>query len=146
MSSKLFLGLDLGSFSLKGILAEVNSKKNTAEILALAEVPSRGIRRGIIFDVEDAARSISELLAQFEDQVKKEITEVNILLGGGVFFQLAGPVLSPGTLGHTNWTIQSWLYYLPAYIRQVNLGLLCQSLFNQSRHFGHIGPAFQLCG
>lgn len=82
MTTKAFFAVDLGSFSFKGLLAEVNQKRNSVEVLHMAEVQSHGLRRGIIFDIEDAARSLSELLSQFEEQYKKEITELNILIGG----------------------------------------------------------------
>ncbi|MEW5805321.1 MAG: cell division protein FtsA [Patescibacteria group bacterium] len=82
MNSNLFFVLDLGSHSVKGVLADIDLKSRVVEIIARAEAKSSGIRRGIIFDPGDAAQSISEVLRQIEEVSKKEISEANILLGG----------------------------------------------------------------
>src|SRR3990170_7091431 len=82
MTQNLFFALDLGSHSVKGILANIDVKNKLVDVVARAEARSSGIRRGIIFDVEDASRSIGEVLRQLEEASKKEINQVNVLLGG----------------------------------------------------------------
>ena len=82
MTQNLFFALDLGSHSVKGILANIDVKNKLVDVVARAEARSSGIRRGIIFDVEDASRSIGEVLRQLEESSKKEINQVNVLIGG----------------------------------------------------------------
>ena len=81
-SQNLFFALDLGSHSVKGALANIDTKSRVVDVIAKAEARSQGIRRGIIFDVEDASRAIGDVLRQLEESSKKEINQVNILLGG----------------------------------------------------------------
>ena len=47
-TNKLILSLDLGSFSTKGILAEMSFQRKTIEVIKNLEVRSTGIRKGII--------------------------------------------------------------------------------------------------
>ncbi len=82
MSQNLFFALDIGSRSTKGVLANIDAKNKVVDIVARAEARSQGVRRGIIFDVEDASRSIGDVLRQLEEASKKEINQVNVLLGG----------------------------------------------------------------
>lgn len=82
MSTKTLFALDIGSSTLKGIIAEVNVKKGSVAICASAQVKSSGIRRGIIFDIEDAAHAVSELINELETTYKHEITEAHVLVGG----------------------------------------------------------------
>ncbi len=82
MNAKTVFALDIGSSSLKGVVASLHPKQASVNILAQARVKSSGIRRGIIFDVEDAARSLSELLNELEGTYKRDIAEAHILVGG----------------------------------------------------------------
>jgi cell division protein FtsA len=82
MNQKPFCAIDIGSFSIKGLVAEVNSKKGLVDSIQVVEAPSRGIRRGIIFDIEDAAHAIAGVLNQCEEIAKQEINEVVIGIGG----------------------------------------------------------------
>jgi cell division protein FtsA len=82
MNLKPFCAIDIGSFSIKGLVARINPKKGSVEIIRTLEVPSRGIRRGIIFDIEDAAHAIVSMLNQCEEAVKQEINEVFVGIGG----------------------------------------------------------------
>ncbi len=82
MNSKTVFALDIGSSSLKGLVAAIHPKQTSVDILAQARVKASGIRRGIIFDVEDAARSLSELLNELEGMYKHEISDVHVMIGG----------------------------------------------------------------
>lgn len=82
MNSKTVFALDIGSSSLKGLVAAIHPKQASIDILGQARVKSSGIRRGIIFDVEDAARSLSELLNELEGMYKHEISDVHVMVGG----------------------------------------------------------------
>jgi cell division protein FtsA len=81
-NNKLILSLDLGSFSTKGILAEMFFQKKTIEVIKSIETKSTGIRKGIIFDVENVADLLSSLLSQMEESSKKEIDQIIVLIGG----------------------------------------------------------------
>ncbi|KKU11218.1 MAG: Cell division protein ftsA [Parcubacteria group bacterium GW2011_GWA2_46_7] len=82
MNQKPFCAIDIGSFSIKGLVADINSKKGSVDIVHMAEASSHGVRRGIIFDVEDAAHAIAGVLSQCEEAAKQEINEVSVGIGG----------------------------------------------------------------
>jgi cell division protein FtsA len=59
------VGLDVGSSSIKAVLGEINHI-NGINVLGLAKVPSSGLRKGNIVDIESTARSIDACLNELE--------------------------------------------------------------------------------
>lgn len=71
-----FTGLDIGTSSIKVIVAEfVNEGLN---VIGVSNVPSKGIKDGVIIDIEAASKSISEALAQAEDKAGITIDKVSV--------------------------------------------------------------------
>ena len=60
MAGKLIYGIDVGTTKIVAIAGRVDSRRETAEIVTLAEVPSQGLKRGVVVDREAAADSIAE--------------------------------------------------------------------------------------
>ncbi|MBI2013608.1 MAG: cell division protein FtsA [Candidatus Colwellbacteria bacterium] len=79
---KSFLALDVGSGSIKAIIAE-ESKDGRVLIRAGLEKPSKGLRRGVVVDMESASAQIISMLRSVKD-ISKDAHK-NIFLGvGGV--------------------------------------------------------------
>jgi len=57
---KYITAIDLGSQTIKGVIAKNGGKE--AQILATAEVPADGVRRGVIVNIEEAANSVAKVL------------------------------------------------------------------------------------
>ena len=66
--SKLSVVIDIGTTKLVA-LAGTKNEAGKFEISALAKTPAKGIRRGIIFNIEEVADSIKELLATIESKI-----------------------------------------------------------------------------
>ena len=52
------------------------------EILAKAMVPARGIKRGTILNIDEAASAVSQVIDELERQLDEEITEISIAYAG----------------------------------------------------------------
>ncbi|MDN5344242.1 MAG: cell division protein FtsA, partial [Clostridia bacterium] len=61
----LVLGLDIGTTKVVAVVAEV-VPEGRLNIIGLGETPSGGLRKGIIVDIENTARSIEKAVAQAE--------------------------------------------------------------------------------
>lgn len=71
-----FTGLDIGTSSIKVIVAEfVNANMN---VIGVSNVPSKGIKDGIIIDIEAATQSIREALEQAEEKAGMTIDRISV--------------------------------------------------------------------
>lgn len=63
--SKLYTGIDIGTNSVKIIVAEKTNDK--FKILAKSETKTKGLKRGLIIDAKEVATSVSNCLKKIED-------------------------------------------------------------------------------
>jgi cell division protein FtsA len=82
MAAKQIFAIDIGTATIKGAVVGVNPKKGAVEILAHREVFSRGVKRGVIHDVDDAARALGELVDQIEAVVERNMESAVVAIGG----------------------------------------------------------------
>lgn len=73
--------IDLGTSKLTA-LAGRRTESDKMEILALAKAPSKGLKRGIVFNIEEAAEAITVLLEKLDARLEDEIETVNVALAG----------------------------------------------------------------
>ncbi len=73
--------IDVGTFWLTALAGTKNESGNI-EILAQARVPSKGIKRGLILNIDEAASSVSEVLENIRSQIDEKITKVDIAFAG----------------------------------------------------------------
>jgi cell division protein FtsA len=78
MAQKQIVGLDIGSRTIKAVIAERNDSGKTT-ILDSITAESRGIRRGVVHDMEDATASINAVLSEVRHISKGALK--NIYLG-----------------------------------------------------------------
>ncbi|MGT2929050.1 cell division protein FtsA [Streptococcus dentasini] len=71
-----FTGLDIGTSSIKVLVAEwVDGQMN---VIGVSNVPSSGVKDGIIVDIEAAANAIKEGIEQAEEKAGISIDKVNV--------------------------------------------------------------------
>lgn len=75
-------GLDMGSNKINVVIAQLNAN-NQAEILGAASVSSRGIRKGVIVNLEQAALATTKVIEQAELQAGTTIHSVVLGISGG---------------------------------------------------------------
>ncbi len=74
------VGLDIGSHSIKAVIAE-KKKNEKLSLVRILKMPSAGMRRGIVDDLPEATRAVNQVLSEIK-QVSKNAVK-NIYLGVG---------------------------------------------------------------
>ncbi len=83
MSKKnLIVGIDVGSSFVRTIIAQVLPQEENLRIIGVGSAPSFGVRKGIIVDLEEITRSISESLLLAERVSGAEVKSAMVAIGG----------------------------------------------------------------
>jgi len=80
MKEDFYTGLDIGSHSIKVVVAQEVGE--TLQIIGCAEVPSAGVSRGSIVSIEDAVSSLSAALEVVERMTGRPITRAAVGISG----------------------------------------------------------------
>ena len=78
--SKIITGLDIGTSSIKALVAE--KRGNEWNVLSYSAIPSFGMRRGSVVNVEETSRNIQVLMSGIERDLGKRINSVYVNIGG----------------------------------------------------------------
>lgn len=83
MASKTNLSvvIDVGTSKITA-LAGIKNSEGKMEILGASKLPSRGIKRGVVFNIEEAAASIGQVMDDLAEQVDDKIKKVDIAFAG----------------------------------------------------------------
>src|SRR2546430_795467 len=81
-SKNLIVGLDIGTSKIVAIVAEVSPEKRL-NIIGLGAQPSRGLKKGVVVNIEATMASIQRVLEEAELMADCAITEVYTAIGGG---------------------------------------------------------------
>ena len=73
---KLIVGLDIGTSKVLAIVAEVDSDGKNLEIIGVGHHPSKGLRRGVVADIESTVSSIQRAVEEAELMAGCEILSV----------------------------------------------------------------------
>ncbi len=96
-NNAIIVGVDIGSSNVRTIVAQQMGAEQQLRIVGVSVVPSFGIRRGVITDVEDVASVINEAVEQAERMAGVPIKRVLINIGGAdVGFQSSKGVIAIG--------------------------------------------------
>ncbi|MDD5098962.1 MAG: cell division protein FtsA [Candidatus Colwellbacteria bacterium] len=80
MATNTVLGLDIGSENVKAVVAEAGKEK--IRLIYGAEKPSSGIRKGSVVSMDDAARTISDVISEVKSFYRPAIRNVWMNVGG----------------------------------------------------------------
>tara|TARA_Y100000310_G_C20686239_1_gene819204 strand:+ start:180 stop:1382 length:1203 start_codon:yes stop_codon:yes gene_type:complete len=86
MKSRTIVGLDVGTKNLKMAVAKVAEESEDLEILGIEQVPSFGVRKGVVVRPEETAKHIAVLARKLEQAAGVRIEEVFVNLGGSRLF------------------------------------------------------------
>jgi len=78
----IITGLDIGSSTVKILMAAKRKGEPNFQVLFQGEEPSLGVRRGVVIDVDKVSRIIQILLAQARAETGKKINSVFVNIGG----------------------------------------------------------------
>jgi len=82
----LITGLDIGTGTIKMLAAIPKSEGQGLEVVAQAQEPSFGVRKGIVIDVEKVARIIQILLDRVRTETNQKVNSVFVNIGGSHIF------------------------------------------------------------
>jgi cell division protein FtsA len=82
-NNNIITAIDIGSYSIKGIVARTSGDNKEIAVLSYVNVPSIGLRRGVITDAEIVSEKINQVLDRMKNEIKpQKIKEVFINIGG----------------------------------------------------------------
>ncbi len=80
MKADIVTGLDIGTYSIKALA--VQKKQESCEVLSYAEVPSFGLRKGAVVNVEETSKNVQMIMSGLEKDCNKKINSVFVNIGG----------------------------------------------------------------
>jgi len=86
MSSGVIAGLDIGSHSIKMLVARPREESGELEVLGFGEEPCSGVRKGAVINPEEVSKHIFALKGRLENISKQKINEVVVNVGGSHIF------------------------------------------------------------
>lgn len=80
MSNDIITGIDVGTYCIKAI--SVQRKGSNWAVLAYEEMPSFGLRKGAVVNVEEASKNIQILISRIEKSCNKKINSAFVNING----------------------------------------------------------------
>ena len=84
----LVVGLDIGTTKVCVVVGEYN-ENGQLEIIGVGTTPSRGLRRGVVINIETTVRSIATAVEAAEMMSGREVPAVYTGIAGGLFARSA---------------------------------------------------------
>ncbi len=82
----IIIGLDIGTTSVQVVAAKKLKNQETPQVIGWAEIPSRGVRRGAVVDIEEAAAAIREAWQKALSHAGIKHNEAVVGVGGNNIF------------------------------------------------------------
>lgn len=83
VKSKVIAGIDIGSSKIVSLIAQYGETEEKVSVSGVGTVPSRGVRKGQIVDIDEAASSIIEAVEQAERMAGYSLDSAFVTIGGG---------------------------------------------------------------
>src|SRR3989440_10759637 len=81
-NKNLIVGLDIGTSKIVAIVSEI-TPDGALNVIGLGTQPSRGLKKGVVVNIEATMASIQRVLEEAELMADCAITEVYTAIGGG---------------------------------------------------------------
>ena len=75
--SNLSVVVDIGTSKIVALAGQKNADGKT-EILGMVNMPSKGIKRGIVFNIEEAAAAVDLALTELEAQTREKVRQADV--------------------------------------------------------------------
>lgn len=96
-SSSIIVGIDIGSSNVRTIISQQLRGEEQLRIIGVGSVPSFGMRRGVIIDTDDVAKSINESVEMAQHMAGSNVRKAVINIGGcDIGFQDSKGVIAIG--------------------------------------------------
>jgi cell division protein FtsA len=78
----VIVGLDVGSCYIRTVVAKIRTDQTKPQIIGVGQAPSFGLRRGIVVDIEEAVKNISQSIQEAERSSGLSIERAYVSLSG----------------------------------------------------------------
>jgi len=78
----IICGIDIGNSAVKTVIAGVDQEVLHPQILGIGNVPSAGLRRGVVFDMEETIANIRDSVEQAESMAGVKVNRAYVSLNG----------------------------------------------------------------
>jgi len=78
----IIVGLDIGTCYIRTVVAKINADYAKPQIIGISKVPSFGLRRGAVVDIEETVKNISQSIQEAERSSGLPIERVLVSLSG----------------------------------------------------------------
>jgi cell division protein FtsA len=78
----IICGIDIGNSAVKTVIAGVDPEVLRPQILGVGSAPSNGLRRGVVFDMEETISDIGESVNQAESMAGAKVNRAYVSLNG----------------------------------------------------------------
>lgn len=80
--AKIVAGIDVGSFKTTTVIASAAEDEEKAKVIGVAHIPSRGIRKGQIVNIEEASESVVNAVEAAERMAGYDLSRAFVSVGG----------------------------------------------------------------
>lgn len=96
-NNNILVGIDIGSTNVRSIIAQRIDGESTLRVIGVGTAASFGIRRGVIIDVNDASKAVTEAIEGAERMTGMHVEKAIINIGGcDIGFQNSKGVVAVG--------------------------------------------------
>lgn len=78
----IIVGLDVGSCFIRTVVAKIRADQTKPQIIGVSQVPSFGLRRGVVVDIEETVKNISQSVQEAERNSGVSIERAYVSLSG----------------------------------------------------------------
>lgn len=82
MRQHLITGIDIGNHAVKTVIAEINRDILRPQVVGVGSAPSNGLRRGVVFDMEETINNIHDSVSRAEAMSGAKINRAYVSLNG----------------------------------------------------------------
>ena len=84
--NQIITGLDIGTSTIKILVAEKKPKESELGVIFLAQEPAAGVRKGVVIGVEEVSDILTDILAKIRHDTSLKIDSVFLNVNGGHIF------------------------------------------------------------
>lgn len=81
-ASHAIVGLDIGTTRTRALIVDWSPDKERLEVLGTSSVPSKGVRKGVVVNIESAEECIRQAISEAEHMAGIEVEHVHVGLSG----------------------------------------------------------------
>lgn len=82
MRQQIITGIDIGNHAVKTVIAEFNRETLRPQIVGVGSAPSNGLRRGVVFDMEETVNNIRDSVSRAESMSGAKVNRAYVSLNG----------------------------------------------------------------